>query len=130
MWADSDLARDMANRRSVTSLIHAYNGVAFAWKSKKQNDVADSTNRAEIKAYFMGIKRGIQFRRFKASMGSPIGHPTPTYEDNDAVISQVKQDKLTPRIKHLDIPMIWLHEQGIKETYVTIYTPTGRNKAG
>ena len=129
MWADSDLARDVANRRSVTSLIHEYNGVAFAWKSKKQNDVADCTNRAEIQAYFMGIKRVIQFRRFKASLGSPIGHPTPAYEDNDAVISQVKQDKLTPRIKHLDIPMTWLHEQGLKGTYVAIYTPTGRNKA-
>ena len=35
MWADSDLARDMANRISVTSLIYAYNGVAFAWKLNK-----------------------------------------------------------------------------------------------
>ena len=30
MWADSDLARDVVNRRSVTTLIHEYNGVAFA----------------------------------------------------------------------------------------------------
>ena len=53
MLADSNLARDVANRRSVTS------GVAFAWKSKKQNDVDDYTNRAEIQAYIMGIKRVI-----------------------------------------------------------------------
>ena len=36
MWVDSDLARVVANKRSVTSLIHEYNGVAFAWKSKKK----------------------------------------------------------------------------------------------
>ena len=35
MWVDSDLARDVANKRSVTSFIHEYNGVAFAWKSKE-----------------------------------------------------------------------------------------------
>ena len=71
----------------------------------KQNDVADCTNRVEIQAYFMGIKRVIQFRRFKASLGSPIGQPTPAYEDNDTVIPQVKQDKLKPRIKHFNIPI-------------------------
>ena len=53
MLANSDLTRDVANRRSVTSLIHEYNGVVFAWKLKKQNDVADCTNRAKIQAYFM-----------------------------------------------------------------------------
>ena len=48
MWVDSDLARDVANKMSVTSFIHEYNGVAFAWKSKEQNDVVDCTNRAVI----------------------------------------------------------------------------------
>ena len=45
---ESNLARGVANRRSVTSLIHEYNGVVFAWKSNKQNDVVDCTNKAEI----------------------------------------------------------------------------------
>ena len=44
----SNLERDVANRRSVTSLIDEYNGVVFAWKSKKHNDVVDCTNKAEI----------------------------------------------------------------------------------
>ena len=77
----------MVNRISVTSLVHEYNGVAFSWKSKKKNDVADCANRDEIQTYFMGIKRVIQYRKFKASLRSPIGHPTPAYEDNDAVIT-------------------------------------------
>ena len=53
----------------------------------------------------MEIKRVIQYRKFKVSLGTPIGHLTPVYEDNDTVLSQVEQDKLTPRIKHLNIPM-------------------------
>ena len=53
----------------------------------------------------MEIKRVTQCRKFKVSLGTPIGHLTPVYEDNDTVLSQVEQDKLTPRIKHLNIPM-------------------------
>ena len=60
IWADSNLARDVVNIISVTSLVHEYNGVAFALKSKKQNDIADCANRDEIQTYFMGIKRVIQ----------------------------------------------------------------------
>ena len=128
MWANSNLARDVANRRSVTTFVHKYNGIAFAWKSKKQNDVVDCTKRAEIQASFMEINRVIQYRIFKTSLGSPICQPTPVYEDNDPVISQVKQDKLTPRITHLDVPMTWLHEQGLMRTCVAIFTPIDRNK--
>ena len=62
-------------------------------------------NRVKIQAYFMGIKRVTQYRRFKLSLGSPIGYLTPVYEDNDTVILQVKQDTPTPIIKNLDIPM-------------------------
>ena len=77
----------------------------------------------------METKRVIQYGRFKASMGSPIFHPTVVYEDNDAVILQVKQHKVTPKIKYLDIPIAWLHEQDLMGTYVAIFTPTGRNKS-
>ena len=63
----------------------------------------------------MGIKRVIQYRRFKASLGSPIYHPTPVYEVNDGMISKVKQDILTPRIKYLDIPMTWYTNKVLKK---------------
>ena len=48
------------------------------------------------------INDGLKLRRFKASLGSPIRHPTPIYEDKDVVIPQVKQEKMTPRIKNFD----------------------------
>ena len=35
MYTDSDLAKDMTNRRSVISVIHEYNEVVFAWKIGK-----------------------------------------------------------------------------------------------
>ena len=109
-YIDSDLARDLSVTRSTSSSIHEYNGVVFSWNCTKQSAIMDCTNRSEIKALFKGTKKTKIFRRFLESAGRLLRHPTPTYEDNDATISQILKDRLTPRIKHLDIPMTILHE--------------------
>ena len=36
MYTDADFAKDMTTRRSVTSVVHEYNEVAFTWKIAKQ----------------------------------------------------------------------------------------------
>ena len=59
----------------------------------------------------------------------PIKGPTPSYEDNNAAIQQIQADKLTPRVKHLDIMMSWLHEEHAIGTYVAIYCNTLLNKS-
>ena len=129
MYIDADLAKDMTTRRSVTSVVHEYNEVAFAWKIVKQTGVALHTNGSEIRAFFTGVKRTKIFRRFFESLGRTIKGPTPSYEDNDATIHQIQADKLTPRIKHLDIMMTWQHEQEAYKTYVAIYCRTDLNKS-
>ena len=48
MYTDSDLAKDIATRRSVTSIIHEYNDIAFSWKVVKQDGIAHHTNGAEL----------------------------------------------------------------------------------
>ena len=103
MYTDSDLAKDMATRRLVTSIIHEYNDIAFSWKVVKQDGVAHHTNGAELRAFFTGVKRTKIFRRFFESLGRPILGPTPSYEDNNAAIQQIMADKLTPWIKHIYI---------------------------
>jgi len=57
------------------------------------------------------LKRTIMFRRFFESLGRIINGPAILYEDNNAAIQQIQAEKLTSRIKHLDIMMTWLHEQ-------------------
>ena len=44
------------------------------------------------------IDDDFKLRRFKESLGKPIRHPTPAYESNDEVISQIKQETMTTRI--------------------------------
>ena len=87
----------------------------------------DCTNGSEIKALFKGTKKTKIFRRFLESAGRPSTHPTPIYEDNDATIAQILKDRLTPRIKHLDIPMTILHEDHRRGVYVAAYCPTDLN---
>ena len=69
---------------------------------------------------FEGIKRTKVFRRFFESLGMPINHTTPAYEDKNDTMQQIQADKLTPRIKHMDIMMSWLYEEHALETYVTV----------
>ena len=101
----------------------------FAWKIAKQSGTAHHTNGSEIRAFFTGVKRTIVFRRFFESLGKIIKGPTISYEDNNAAIQQMHADKLTPRIKHLDIMMTWLHEQHTYQNYVAVYCNTSLNKA-
>ena len=42
-------------------------------------------------------------------MGYPQPDPTITYEDNQATIAQVNQDRITPQVRHLDVLITWLH---------------------
>ena len=76
-----------------------------------------------------GVKRTKIYRRFFESFGRTIEGPTPSYEDNNVTIHQIQANKFTPRIKHLDIVMTWLHEQDTYKTYVTIYCRTDLNKS-
>ena len=87
------------------------------------------TNGAEIRAFFTGVKRTIVFRRFFESLGKAIQGPTISYEDNNAAIQQIQAGQLTPRVKHLDIMMTWLHEQHLYERFVAIYCNTDLNKS-
>ena len=109
-WSDSDFARDILERRSIISVVHEYNWVTCAWHTNKQPDTSTSTTDAEIRSLYQTAKRTVSYRRLLLSMGQL--HPNPTYifEDNNATIAQVLRDGLTPRTKHLDILVTWLHE--------------------
>ena len=128
-YADGDLARDLVDRRSVTSTVHLYNGVAHDWYCGKQPITADCTNGSEIRALHTCIRRVIIHRRFLTSAGFPVGPPTRAFEDNSATISQVLKDRLTPHVKHLDMKVLWLHQQKNFGIFHPFPCPTNRQVA-
>ena len=62
-------------------------------------------------------------------MGFPVGPPTRAYEDNSATISQVLKDRLTPNVKHLDMKILWLHQQKLFGVFLPLPCPTSRQAA-
>ena len=128
-WTDADLARDIVSRRSTTSTIHTWGDVAFAAQCVKQPDIASSTNDAEVRSLFYATKRTLLYRSILRSIGRPQQHPTVTHEDNAATIAQVIKDRLTPRVKHIDILISWLNEQYSRKHIEPVFC-TSDNQAG
>ena len=65
-------------------------------------------------------------------LGSPCSSncftdPTPTHGDNTAVIVQIRKNRLTPQIKHLDLKIIWFHQYFIQGTFEPLYIDTKIN---
>ena len=126
---DSDLARDLVDRRSVASIIHEFNNTAFAWKCNKHTETSTGSNGAETRTLFQCTKDTKRYRRFLESIVRPLDHPTPTHEDNEATITQVIKDRLTPEVKHLDVMICWLNEQYRNRTFQPIPTSTKNMRA-
>ena len=70
---------------------------------------------------FQTAKRMVSYRRLLLSIGRASPTATPIFEDNAATIAQVLRDRITPRTKHLDILITWLHEQYSQERFVPIH---------
>ena len=68
------------------------------------------------------------YRNILLSLNSPQIGPTPTFEDNKATIAQVIKDRLTSRIRHIDVLVAWINEQFVRERMTSLYTATNDNK--
>jgi hypothetical protein len=109
-FTDSDNARDLQDRRSVSSSIHLLNGVASMWNCSKQASTALHSTGAEIRALHKGVRFSIFARNFLAGIGYPHGKPVITYEDNQATVASVLADRTMPRLRHIDVLITSLHE--------------------
>ena len=128
-WSDADFSRDVLSRRSTTSAEHTYNSVSFAWTCTKQPEPGGSVNEAETRALFQTTRKTIWYRSILQSLHIPQHHPTPTFEDNQATIAQVLNDRLTPRIRHIDVLVAWLNDQFLRERFTPVRCHTSNNNA-
>ena len=134
-FVDSNFATDLSGRRSVSSDIILLGSVAVSWKVHKDMCIASSTTDAETRAAFKAIRRIITARNFFCHLGVPIKDPTPLFEDNKGTLDLIEAGRLTPRLKHIDIPLCYLHEKFKSGEYIVIECSThlmladGLNKA-
>ena len=62
-------------------------------------------------------------------MNVPQSGPTPIFEDNQATIAQVLNDRLTPRVRHIDVLVAFVNDQFSRERLTPIYCKSENNKA-
>ena len=109
-YNDGDLARDLRDRRSVTSTVHLFNGVIVDWQSKKQRDSTANTSGSETRSLYHGMQRSNIIRNLCTTIGYGIGEPTATYKDNKATIQSVLADRITPAARSIDVLITSLHD--------------------
>ena len=132
---DANYGTDLTDRKSISSCITLYNGSAISWKATKQLAIATSTTDAETRSLFTGLKKILTFRNFLSHLGFPEQDPTTIFEDNQGTSDIVNAGRLTPRVKHIDIPLCFIHDhhkQGsfdVKRCHTTLMLADGLNKA-
>lgn len=68
------------------------------------------TTDSELKANFEGVRHLIPIRALFDYMGCPLTDPSVSFADNRAVSSIIESERMTPRCRHFDIPIAFLHE--------------------
>jgi hypothetical protein len=109
-FVDASHASCLKTRRSITGIAFCYGGSTIAYKSKVQPIVATSSTEAEFYAAVTAAKLAKYFRSILSDLGFPISTPTPLFEDNEAAIAMVNENRPTPRVRHLDTQYFAIQE--------------------
>ena len=98
-------------RRSVSGIIHTLIGVSVFWKVQIQPVIASDYTDGEIICMYKAINKAKVIRRYKEDLALHTGAHTVHWEDRKSFIYFVEAKRVTPRVKHIDIPVCFLQEQ-------------------
>jgi hypothetical protein len=122
--ANANHARDIRDRRCVSSSLHLLNGIIVAWSCKKQNISTLHSTGSKIISLWSGVQKTIHTRDFTSSVGYPIGDPTAKFDDNQGTIKCAKASHLHDNTRHLATHIYWINEQYIMGIIKLLYTKT------
>jgi hypothetical protein len=134
-YVDAAHATDLATRRSITGLVFTLAGGAIAFKSKVQPTVSTSSTEAELIAAVTAAKLAKYFRSVLTELGFAPTGPTILYEDNEATMAMINENRPTARARHVDIQFFaiqeWRHQGHVvvKRIPTTINIADGGTKA-
>eukprot|EP00957_Ditylum_brightwellii_P162675 12387785-Ditylum_brightwellii.AAC.1 len=95
-YNDADLAHDLCDQQSTTSIVLLVNGIATHWYCDKQPEPTGATSGSELVALCSGVICTSDARNFAISLGYPIGKPTKLYKDNAGTIKAITSNRITP----------------------------------
>ena len=129
---DISFAPNKEQRHSIGGHVETMNATATDWKTMKQLTCATSATDAETRQYYEATKRIVRIRSFLRQIGVTIPNsspvfssfklnyelPTSIFEDNKGTRDMLAAGKVTSNLKHVDIPLTYLHtlhESGVIE---------------
>jgi hypothetical protein len=120
LFTDAELARDITTRRSYFCTVIVVLNVIVHMKVKKTDKIMQHTTDSEMNAAFAGVRYLKPIRQLFSFFGTPLGKPTTLNTDNAAVAAVINSGRITPRCRHIDIPIALLQDEKGKEYVINL----------
>ena len=117
----ADHVRVINRRHSVLGIIHNLLGVAVWCKVQIQPAIASDSTDWEIRCMYKAVRKNKVIRRYMRDLSLYTGAISVHWEDNTNCISVVEAKRVTPRVKHIDIPVCFLQEQFDNGIFISKY---------
>lgn len=112
IFADADHARDQKTRKSMDSIFAILNGVIIDYKVAQQNCIALHSTDAEIRTTFSATKRAVYLFALARFIDLQCANkPITIYQDSQPCIEVVESNAMSSRVKHIAVPVLYVHEQ-------------------
>ena len=112
-YGDADLAGDLRNGRSTLGSFNKMGEYgAVSCSSKLERKIATSTGQAETYALVALAKEVVWLRHLMWDLGFPLSGPTPSYTDNDGVLSQATKAINHAAAKHYRLGQAYVRQLG------------------
>ncbi|KAL6323545.1 hypothetical protein AAG906_039125 [Vitis piasezkii] len=108
-YTDSNMARDVDNRRSNSGYLMTFSGGAVSWQSRLQKCVALSTIETEYITAAEACKELLWMKCFMQELGFKQQRYV-VYCDNQSVIHLSKNSTYHARSKHIDVRYHWMRD--------------------
>jgi hypothetical protein len=108
-YVDSDHAKDIDNRRSVTGYVFTLDGCAISWRAHLQPTVALSTTEAEYMAVSEAVKEAVWLKGLFSELSENL-KVEEVFCDNQGAVLLSKDRMFHDRTKHIDIRHHYIRE--------------------
>jgi hypothetical protein len=110
-YSDSDWAGDQDTRQSTGGFNFTIASAAVSWESTKLRTICLSSAEAELLEFSRAVKEALWLQKLFKDLTGSTGAPTQIFEDNEACIANANQDRLSRRLKHMDIRYHFIQQQ-------------------
>ena len=108
-YADANYAGNSEDRKSTSGYIFQVFGNTISWNTKKQSTISLSSTEAELIALTHASKEALWLSSLLDEIGIE-SKPVTIFEDNQPCISLVHENRISQRIKHIDIKYLFIRD--------------------